>query len=132
MVHDQSSQLIHAVFSTKEFGPTIPAYLLEHLWSLSGLVARQHGMKALAVGGSTNYMHVLLSLPANKDASEALHTIKIHSADFLNEHMTDDFEWQDGYGAFSVVVPESVSANAIKARFVAGRGISLQSAKTNA
>jgi putative transposase len=132
MVQDQSSQLIHAVFSTKEFGATIPAYLLEHLWSLSGLVARQHGMKALAVGGSTNYMHVLLSVPANQEASEALQTLKIHSANFLNEHMTDDFEWQDGYGAFSVVVAENVSASVIKARFVAGRGIALGSAKTNA
>lgn len=132
MVQDQSSQLIHAVFSTRELGPTIPGYLLEHLWSLSGQVARQHGMKALAVGGGTNYMHVLLSLPANKEVSEALHTIKIHSADFLNEHMTDAFEWQEGYGAFSVVVSENVSASAIKARFVAGRGIALQSANTNA
>ena len=36
----------------------------ERMWSYLGGIARENGMKALAVGGVEDHVHILLSLPA--------------------------------------------------------------------
>jgi putative transposase len=63
-------------------------------------------MKALAIGGTTNHTHLLLSLPATMPVSKALQLIKAGSSKFLNEHMKARSEWQEGYGAFTVGVSQ--------------------------
>ena len=93
----------------------IPSGLLERLWAFSGGIARQNGMVALAVGGTTNHMHVLLSLPATMPVSKALQLVKAGSSKFLNEQMKARFEWQEGYGAFTVGVSQKdMTANYIR------------------
>jgi hypothetical protein len=60
----------------------------------------------LAIGGTTNHMHVLLSLPPTMPVSKALQLIKAGSSKFLNEHMKTRFDWQEAYGAFSIGVSQ--------------------------
>lgn len=126
MVHGPKSSLVHAVFSTKDSCSTIPGYLIERLWSFCGTVAKENEMKALAIGGSNNHMHILLSLPETVDPPSALRLMKCATADFLNQRMSGDFEWQEGYGAFTVQLP-SVTEYPIKSRFLAKNGIVLDS-----
>jgi len=51
-------------------------------------------------------MHVLLSIPPIMSVAKALQLIKAGSSKFMNEHVRHRFEWQEGYGAFTVGVAQ--------------------------
>ena len=63
---------VHCVFSTKERHQQITDDVRERLWAYAGGIARDNGMKALAVGGTADHLHVLLSLPACISQKRAL------------------------------------------------------------
>jgi putative transposase len=103
MAHTYCSALFHCVFSTKERRKTIAPELQERLWAYMGGIARENEMKALAVGGMDDHAHVLLSLPSSAAIAEAMRKIKGGSSLWLHESCgLTGFEWQQGYGAFSI------------------------------
>jgi len=60
-------------------------------------------MKALAVGGTDDHIHILLSLPSSLDIAKAMREIKSASSHWMHESCgIEGFEWQEGYGAFSI------------------------------
>ena len=68
-----------------------------------GGVAREHDMKALAVGGTADHIHLLLSLPSSLTVAKAMREIKSASSRWMHETCkVQNFEWQEGYGAFSI------------------------------
>jgi putative transposase len=109
MSHTYVSQLVHIVFSTKERANTIPVEMQERLWSFLGGIARKNGFKAIAIGGTENHVHVLLSLPATVPLAKAAQLLKGGSSKWLNEIMKARFEWQQGYGAFSVSISQQAA-----------------------
>ena len=71
-------------------------------------------MKALAIGGTTDHLHALLSLPGMMSFAKAVQLIKGGSSKWLHEVFPESrkFAWQDGYGAFSVSasqVPKTIT-----------------------
>ena len=103
MGHTYISQIAHCVFSTKERRNVIPAELQPRLWAYIGGIAHQHGMKALAVGGTENHVHILLSLPAIMPVAKAMQVIKACSSKWMRETCGQNgFAWQEAYGAFSI------------------------------
>jgi putative transposase len=104
--HSHTCLLIDAVFATKARFAIIPAELFESLWAFTGGIARKNGMKALAIGGTSDHMHVLLSIAATMPVARALQLIKAGSSKCINEHIQGRFEWQEGYGAFTVAVAQ--------------------------
>jgi REP element-mobilizing transposase RayT len=68
-----------------------------------GGIAREHEMKALAVGGMEDHAHLLLSLPSSLAIAAAMRQIKSGSSRWMRESgQLPSFEWQEGYGAFSI------------------------------
>jgi putative transposase len=64
-------------------------------------------MKALAVGGIEDHVHILLSLPATMSIATAMQQIKAGSSKWLHVNcVRNRFEWQEGYGAFSIGVAQ--------------------------
>jgi REP element-mobilizing transposase RayT len=65
-------------------------------------------MKALAIGGTEDHMHILLSLPATLPVAKAIQLIKGGSSKWVHETFPShkDFAWQEGYGAFSVSISQ--------------------------
>lgn len=60
-------------------------------------------MKALSVGGSDDHVHILLSLPSTITIAEAMRIIKSESSHWVHEEYEQkNFDWQEGYGAFSI------------------------------
>jgi REP element-mobilizing transposase RayT len=61
-------------------------------------------MKALAIGGTRDHIHALLSLPATMSFAKAVQLIKGGSSKWVHDTFAEHrkFAWQDGYGAFSV------------------------------
>jgi len=76
------------------------------LWSFLGGIARQNGFKTIAIGGTDNHIHILLSLSATMPLAKAVQLLKGGSSKWLNETIKPRFEWQQGYGAFSVSISQ--------------------------
>src|SRR4051794_31947684 len=106
MAHTYVSDLIHCVFSTKLRQNMIPADTQTRLWSFLGGIARKNGFKAIAIGGTQNHVHMLLSLSATMSISKAMQLVKGGSSKWMNEIGKAPFAWQEAYGAFSVSVSQ--------------------------
>jgi putative transposase len=106
MAHNYISGLYHVVFSTKERANAIPAAMQQPLWQYIGGIARKNQMRASAVGGTSNHAHVLIDIPATMSVSKAVQLIKGGSSKWMHEETGQPFQWQDGYGAFSVGVSQ--------------------------
>ncbi len=104
MPHSYVSNLMHCIFSTKERFPFIDATLERRLWPYIGGIARENKMRALAIGGTADHLHTLLSLPATLDVAKAVQLIKGGSSKWVHDTVREHrkFAWQNGYGAFSV------------------------------
>lgn len=103
MSHTYCRSLFHCVFSTKERRKTISSEIQSRLWAYMGGIARGHGITALAVGGTNDHVHTLLSLPSSLPVANAMREIKSASSRWMHESCAiTDFEWQEGYGAFSI------------------------------
>jgi REP element-mobilizing transposase RayT len=97
---------MHVVFSTKERRPWITSDIQDRLWPYLGGIARENKMKALKVGGVEDHVHILLSLPSTLDIAKAVQLLKGNSSKWIHETFPKlkTFEWQEGYGAFSISV----------------------------
>jgi REP element-mobilizing transposase RayT len=95
---------MHCIFSTKERFPFIDAGLEARLWPYMGGIARENKMRALAIGGTADHLHTLLSLPATMDVAKAVQLIKGGSSRWVHDEFSEhrEFAWQEGFGAFSV------------------------------
>jgi REP element-mobilizing transposase RayT len=103
MSHTYCCALFHCVFSTKERRRIITAEIQPRLWAYIGGVARKREMTALGVGGTNDHVHLLLSLPSSLPIAKAMREIKSESSRWLRETCAiAGFEWQEGYGAFSI------------------------------
>ena len=104
--HTRTSLLVHYVFSTKHRLPLIPVDMQPRLWAYVGGIARTNNMKALAVGGMPDHLHVLLSLPPDMAASKAIQLVKAGSSKWMHQQQRTRFEWQVGYGAFTIGISQ--------------------------
>ena len=95
------ANFIRCVFSTKDRRDTIPAELQERLWAYLLGIARNLGIELLAAGGTANQIHLLIALPPKLPLAEAVQKLKANSSRWLGENEIA-FEWQKGYGAFTV------------------------------
>jgi REP element-mobilizing transposase RayT len=98
----------HCVFSTKARRPIITPALRERLWPFLGGIARQNQMKAIEIGGVTEHVHILPSLPSTMAPAKALQLIKGGSSKWVHETFPEHrlFAWQTKYGAFGVSVSQ--------------------------
>jgi putative transposase len=104
MPHSYVANLMHCVFSTKERAPLLTPELEYRLWPYLGGIARENRMKAIAIGGTTDHVHALLSLPSSMSFAKAVQLIKGGSSKWIHDAFAkhQKFGWQEGYGAFSV------------------------------
>jgi putative transposase len=103
-MHSYVSCLMHCVFATKERRPLIDASLQQHLWPYLGGIARENKMKALIIGGVQDHVHVLLSIPSTLSVAKSIQLLKGNSSKWIHGTFREQrlFEWQEGYGAFSI------------------------------
>jgi putative transposase len=108
MSHSHVSALFHCVFSTKERRPLLSPDLSLRLWPYIGGIARENKLRALAVGGVPDHIHILLSVPATIAISKAIQLIKGGSSKWIHDTFPEQgrFAWQEGYGAFSIGISQ--------------------------
>lgn len=114
MSHSYVSALYHCVFSTKERRKTLTNELQERLWPYMGGIARENQMRSLAIGGVEDHVHLLLSIPSTLSIAKAMQLIKGGSSKWVHDTFSNhkDFEWQEGYGAFTVGISQVADTNA--------------------
>ena len=80
--------------------PELQARLFQYI----GGIARENKIKLLAAGGVDDHVHLLISMPSTISISKALQLIKGGSSKWIHETFPEHrlFEWQQGYGAFSI------------------------------
>jgi putative transposase len=72
-----------------------------------GGIARTNKIKALAIGGTTDHVHLLLSLRADMPVAKAMQLIKAGSSKWMHEEVGRKlFSWQEAYGAFTIGVSQ--------------------------
>jgi putative transposase len=104
MANSCTNILIHYIFSTKNRKKIITAELEKRLWPYMGGIARENNMKALNVGGIEDHVHLLVTLPPTIPVAKAIQLIKGGASKWVHDTFQNynNFEWQKGYGAFSV------------------------------
>ena len=105
MSHSYCNNYVHAVYSTKDRSDLIPEEFEKRLYSFIAAVAVGHKIPLLAAGGMANHTHLLFLLPATTSLASAINIFKTNSSRFLHERGLG-FQWQNGYGAFSVSVSQ--------------------------
>ena len=95
-MHSFTSCLVHCVWSTKNREPCLSPDLRERLWLNLGGIAKQNQMKTLAIGGASDHVHILLSLPATSSVAKAMQLLKGNSSKWIREIFPTmhSFGWQ--------------------------------------
>jgi len=104
MAHSYTDLLTHIVFSTSERRPYLNDEIRPDVHSYVGGILRQVNVSAIAIGGTSDHIHILAKLPANLSVADCLRLVKTNSSRWIKEKWSDRrlFSWQGGYGAFSV------------------------------
>jgi len=102
MPNSHVSNHLHIVFGTKSRAALIPTELLPKLWAYMAGIVRNYGMHALAIGGIEDHVHALISTPPVITIAKSVQVLKANSSRWMNENRLRRFQWQEGYGAFSV------------------------------
>jgi putative transposase len=104
MAKTYTSLNIHYVFSTKNRAPIIVGHLRERLWAFMGGIARENQMKAHCIGGITDHVHLLVSMPTTLSIAKGIQLIKGGASAWVHKTFPEmpHFAWQEGYGAFSI------------------------------
>jgi len=95
---------VHLMFHVKSTGVTMREEDLDRIFSYIGGTIKKIGGIPIEVGGVTNHVHILTSLPKGMALSDFVRAIKAESSKWIKSldpsYMM--FSWQEGYGAFSV------------------------------
>jgi putative transposase len=102
------SNRLDLVFRTKHDHQCIPEDLQSRLWAYIGGICKRLEWKLYQVGGARDHVHIFFGLPSSMALGAAVRKIKSNSSAWLRQqpHMAK-FEWQKGYGAFSVSISHS-------------------------
>lgn len=95
---------VHIIFSTKNRQELITPQIEPDLFSYIGGILNNNKSKLLAANGTSDHIHLLISLSKNLGLSELVGDIKRDSSIWIKKQDSQfhNFHWQDGYGAFSI------------------------------
>lgn len=92
----------HVVFSTKNRLPSIATDWRGPLHEYLGGCVRGLGGVPLQIGGVADHVHLLVGLKAIHAPADVVREIKKASTAWVRESADSKFQWQEGYGAFTV------------------------------
>lgn len=104
MAQSLAKVYIHAIFSTHHRQPLILDPWQDELFQVIGGTINGIGCQSLTIGGVTDHVHLLFQLGRTIALADAIGRIKAASSSWVNEKVGPSmrFQWQSGYGAFSV------------------------------
>ena len=107
----------HLVFSTKERSPIIAPEWRGRLHAFLGGTVNTLGGIPEAIGGVADHVHLLIGLRATHCLADVMREIKCVSSGWVHDEIGERaFEWQEGYGGFTVGAPQCADVRSYIAR----------------
>lgn len=96
--------LLHVVFSTKHRKRWLHEQWRDDLYAYIGGIVKDTKTVLLKAGGIEDHVHLLLRIHPEFAISKTVQLLKANSSKWINDNRKTPgiFEWQRGYGAFSV------------------------------
>ena len=104
MPQSLSNVILHVVFSTKNREPWLNSQIRPRVHGYLATVCRDIGGQASRVGGVSDHVHVLTTLPRTISQAQMIEQIKKTSSKWIKsvDVRCCRFSWQRGYAAVSV------------------------------
>ena len=104
MSQSLSKIYIHLIFHIKTTSPHICEDDLVRIHAYIGQLVNTTGCSVIQTGGTGDHVHVLFLLSKNESISHVVEEVKRNSSRWIKSINAryERFEWQGGYGAFSV------------------------------
>jgi len=95
---------LHIIFGTKNREKVIDQSTKPELIKYMAGILKKIDCAPIKIGGTSNHMHLLTTLPRTNTLSDIIKTTKIESSKWIKTkgRHYQNFHWQKGYGAFSV------------------------------
>ncbi len=99
---NHSQVLIHVIFSTKNQEPRITEEVEPFLYDkISKILFDELYSPALIIGGGVEHIHIIFAQSRVLSVDKVIEIVKKRSAEFMRRKIAD-FDWQEGYGAFTI------------------------------
>ena len=92
----------HIVFSTKDRVPLIDGEVEGELFSFIGGIIRDLGGSLIEINGTADHIHLLVRAGKATTDTEFIRQVKGSSSKWMSSKGKKKFQWQAGYGWFSV------------------------------
>ena len=93
----------HIIFSTKDRIPLISSDWRERFHAYIGGVIRNAEGVPESIGGVADHVHLLVGLRASVSLADFVRDVKAVSSRWVHDEMqTPSFQWEEGFGAFTV------------------------------
>jgi putative transposase len=95
---------VHFVWATWDRFPWITDEIERDLYRYISRVCEDDGCEVLAIGGTADHVHLLVSLPNTLTMADFMQHVKGGSSRFISQNLRpgETFQRQGSYGAFSV------------------------------
>jgi REP element-mobilizing transposase RayT len=104
MSQSLTKNLIHLIYSTKHRAPCLSPAVRSGLFAYKAGILKRWQSPALIIGGVSDHVHLLFCLSKNHALAKVVEEVKKSSSKCLKQQSEEfrEFNWQAGYGAFSV------------------------------
>ena len=104
MSQSLASIKIHLIFSTKFRMPWLDPCIRRECFNYLAVVAQNSGSKVYEIGGMSDHVHLLLTLPRTLTVSKLVEQLKTSTSKWIKSKRAflKQFAWQSGYSVFSV------------------------------
>jgi REP-associated tyrosine transposase len=104
MPQSLASVLVHLVYSTKNRHPFLTPEIDPELYAYQASIFRAMGCPALVINGTADHVHALFQLGRTSALCDVVEEVKKSSSKWLKTKSValSAFQWQAGYGAFSL------------------------------
>ena len=102
MPRTYTNLLFHIVFATKGRFPFIVREHRGRLYEYIGGTIRALGGICIEIGGISDHIHIIVRLRPDQNVSKFLQDLKPSVTKWARQNVHPKFEWQDGYGAFTI------------------------------
>jgi putative transposase len=102
MPQSLSKVLVHLVFSTKNREPWIHKDVRPKLHAYLVGILDRFKCPSLQTGGVADHVHILFAQARTKALSDIVEEVKTASSRWMKTEGVSKFQWQAGYGAFSI------------------------------
>lgn len=93
---------LHLLWSTKNQKPFISQSTAKHLYHFFSDQAIENQCFIIAINGTEDHIQMVIKFNPNISADQMVKDLKMATAIWMRMHFCKDFDWQEGYCAFTL------------------------------